>query len=124
MNYLKRVLFRGRKKKRVGAVSAVWIFTSIRELDKEQKNSGGCVLPQPRYSGSTSHYLAVQSVEMEQMQTTASHTKCVLYQPLFNMCTAFCLVPKDQSSKYSVLVGSGNKYRMHSNFLSPRSILN
>lgn len=34
MNYLKRVLFGGRKKKRVGAVSAVWIFTSIRELDK------------------------------------------------------------------------------------------
>ena len=34
MNYLKkRVFFFGRKKK-VDANSAVWIFTSVRELDK------------------------------------------------------------------------------------------
>ena len=35
MNYLKkRVFFFGRKKKKVDADSAVWIFTSVRELDK------------------------------------------------------------------------------------------
>ena len=127
----------GKKKKKVDANSAVWIFTSVRELDKERfrkKNSRGCILPQPGHSGSNAHYLAVQWVEMEQkkMQITGSYTKCVLHQPLFNMCSAFCLhsyafsrlVPKDHSSKHTVLVGSRNKYRMHSNFLSSRSIPN
>lgn len=131
----KKEYFSLEEKNNVDAVSAVWIFTSVRELDKyriRKKNSRGCILPQPRHSGSNSHYLAVQWVEMEQMQITVSYAKCVLHQPLFNMCNAFCLhsyafsslVPKDQSSEYSVLVGSRNKYRMHSNFLSPRSILN
>lgn len=105
---------------------------SLINTESEKNNSRGCILPQPRHSGSNSHYLAVQWVEMEQMQITVSYAKCVLHQPLFNMCNAFCLhsyafsslVPKDQSSEYSVLVGSRNKYRMRSNFLSPRSILN
>lgn len=100
--------------------------------DLEKKFSRGCSLLQTRHSGSIYHYVAVQWVEMEQMQIFVSCTKCVLHRALFNMCNAFCLhsyaisspVPKDQSSKYSVLVGSRNRYRMHSNFLSPRSILN
>lgn len=95
--------------------------------DSEKKNSRGCILPQPGHSGSDAHYLAVQWVEMEQkLQIAGSYAKCVLHQPLFNMCSAFCLhsyafsrlVPKDRSSKHIVLVGSRNKYRMHSNFLS------
>lgn len=105
---------------------------SLINRDSEKKNSRGCRLLQPRHSGSISHYLAVQWVEREQMQIFVNYTKCVLRQPLFNMCNAFCLlsyafsspVPKDQSSKYSVLMESRNKHRMHSNFPSPRSILN
>lgn len=105
---------------------------SLINRDSEKKNSRGCRLLQPRHSGSISHYLAVQWVEMEQIQIFVSYTKCVLRQPLFNMCNAFCLhsyafsspVPKDQSSKYSVLMASRNKHRMRSNFPSPRSILN
>lgn len=97
-----------------------------------EKNSRGCILPQTRHSGSNSHYLAVQWVEMEQIQITVSYTKCVLHQPLINMYRAFCLhsyaffksCAKRPIIKYSVLIGSRNKYRMHSNFLSPKSILN
>lgn len=136
MNYLReRVFFFGRKKPLMP--SLLYGFShhsgSLINRDSEKKIPGGVFCPSLDIQASISIiYLAVQWVEMEQMQITGSYTKCVLHQPLFNMCNAFCLhsftfsslVPKDQSSKYSVLVGSRNKYRMHSNFLSPRSILN
>ena len=91
MNYLKkRVFFFGRKKKKkVDANSAVWIFTSVRELDKERfrkKNSRGCILPQPGHSGCNAHYLAVQWVEMEQK-------KCRSLGATLNVCcTNHCLI--------------------------------
>lgn len=136
MNYLReRVFFFGRKKPLMP--SLLYGFShqsgSLINRDSEKKVPGGVFFPSLDIQASISIiYLTVPWVEMEQMQITGSYTKCVLHQPLFNMYNALCLhsftfsslVPKDQSSKYSVLMGSRNKYRIHSNFLSPRSILN
>ena len=63
------------------------LFEFSHQLDKRQfrkKNSRGCILAQPRHSGSNSHHLAVQWVEMVHIQITVNYTNVC--------CTNRCLI--------------------------------
>lgn len=77
----KRVFF-GRKKNLM--LSLLFEFSYLLDKCRFRKNSRGCILVQPRHSGSNFHDLAVQWVEMMHIQIIVNYTNVC--------CTNHCLI--------------------------------